>query len=322
MRGPGMAYRVVSTDPKTRGVLDDALTWEGVDADLVHADARTVEETVAAAADADALVAGANTPVTEALFRRSDLAVVARAGVGVDRVEVDAARRHGVVVTNDPDYCVEEVATHALSLLLATWRKLRPYDRDVREGGWRRDPGVPVGRLSGRTLGVVSFGAVPRRLADLVAGFDLELLAYDPYVDPGELADHGVEPVPFERLTARSDLLSVHAPLTDETRGLVGREALSDLPEHAVVVNTGRGGVVDGEALAAALREDEIGGAGLDVFDAEPPESLPEGENVVVTPHVAWYSEAAIRENAETVAADVAAVLTGGDPEHEVTGRW
>jgi len=319
VRAPGMAYRVVSTDAKTRGALEDAFTWEGADVSVEHVDVRTPTEVSAAAEGADALVVDAVTPVTGEVLRRPGLKVVARAGSGLDNVDLAAARRAGVVVTNDPDYCVDEVATHALSLLLATWRQLRPYDREVRDGGWSRETGAPVRRLGGRTLGLVAFGAIPRRLADLVSGFDLDVLAYDPYVDPEEMAEYGVQRVGAETLFSESDLLSVHAPLTEETRGLVDASALARLPPHAVVVNTGRGAVVDGDALEAALRRGEIAGAGLDVFEEEPPMDLPDGENVLLTPHVGWYSESAIRENAETVAADVAAVLLGREPENAVT---
>ncbi|WP_255149809.1 NAD(P)-dependent oxidoreductase [Halorarius halobius] len=320
-----MAHRVVTTDTKTAEVLPEAFTWQGFDADVQVVEEGDEERLVraAAAGDADAVVVDAGTPVTERLFTETPVRVVGRAGVGVDNVALGAAREYGIPVVNVPDYCTEEVATHALSLLLSTWRRLGPYDDHVQNGGWSRDPGVPVGRLSNATLGFLSFGASARRLAELVRGFDLEGLAYDPHVDDPTLAEYGVEGVELEPLLRRSDLLALLAPLTPQTRGLLDESAFGLMKRSAVVVNVGRGGVVDTDALAAALDAGEIAGAGLDVLDQEPPSSLPTAHpNVVYTPHVGWYSEEAIRECADTLATDIARVLTGGDPDHPVDPGW
>lgn len=320
-----MAHRVVSTDEKTAEVLPESFTWQGFDADVrvVDGGSEAALVTAASSAEADAVVVDAGTPVGERLFTETPVRVVARAGVGVDNVDLAAAREYGIPVVHDPEYCVEEVATHALSLLLATWRKLGPYDEAVRAGEWSHVPGVPTTRLSDATLGFVSFGTAAQRLTELVAGFDLELLAYDPYVDDREARERGVERVELESVLQRSDLLAVFAPLTRETRGLVDRTAFSQMKRSAVLVNVGRGGVVDSEALATALDQGQIAGAGLDVLPEEPPEVLPSGHpNVVYTPHVAWYSEEAIQECANTVATDVARVLTGGEPKYPVGSDW
>jgi D-3-phosphoglycerate dehydrogenase len=320
-----MAHRVVSTDAKTADVLPESFTWQGFDADVRVVEGGNESALVRAASrvEADAVVVDASTPVGERLFVETPVRVVARAGVGVDNVDLEVAREYGIPVVHDPDYCTEEVATHALSLLLATWRKLGPYDDAVRAGEWSHAPGVPTTRLSDATLGFVSFGTAAQRLAELVGGFDLELLAYDPYVDNEEARTRGVERVELESVLQRSDLLAVVAPLTPATRGLLDREAFSLMKRSAVLVNVGRGGVVDSDALAAALEAGQIAGAGLDVLADEPPDALPSRHpNVVYTPHVAWYSEAAIRECANTVATDVARVLTGGQPEHPVEGAW
>ncbi|MFB6118535.1 NAD(P)-dependent oxidoreductase [Halosegnis sp.] len=313
---------MVSTDQKTREALAEAFAWEGVDAHVQVVSPETTEGVAAAAAGADALVVDADTHVTERLLRETSVRVVARAGIGVDNIDREAAADLGIPVVNVPDYCTEEVATHALALLLATWRGLRPADDAVRQGDW---PGPPVrtGRLSEATVGLISFGDIARRLVDLLSGFDVDVLAFDPYVDEGTLRTAGVESVRLPELCRRSDLVSVHAPLTEETRGLVSDEEFASMPRGAVVVNTGRGGVVDETALADALAAGEIAGAGLDVLAEEPPDRLPtDHPNVVYTPHVGWYSEQAVEACAAAVAADVRRVLAGEEPANPVTGDW
>jgi len=280
------------------------------------ADMTSVEATADAAADADGLVVGVRTPVTAAVLDACpDLAVVARAGVGIDNIDVTAAAERDVVVANVPDYCTDEVATHTVALLLACVRSLGPYDHEVRTGGWDFAAGGEIHRLRTSTLGFLSFGPIARRVREQVRGFDVDVLAHDPYVDAAEMADHDVESVSYDELLDRSTLLSVNAPLTEETRGMVGADAFARLPDHAVVVNTGRGGVVDEGALAAALEDGEIAGAGLDVFAEEPPEGSPlvERDDVLCSPHAAWYSVEAKRDLNESVAANLRAVLVDGE---------
>lgn len=316
--------RVLTTDAKTRDLLADVFTWEGHDVAVSYlADGTTEEAVLEAAADADALVVDSVTPVTERVLGETPIRVVARSGVGVDNVDLSAAETHGVVVVNAPDYCREEVATHALALLLSAWRKLRPYDTSVRAGEWSRDAGTPVERLSGATLGLVAFGAIARELVGLVEGFDLDVLAYDPHVDDATIREGGAEPVSFETLLGESDLVSVHAPLSAETEGLIDDAAFRRMRSGAVLVNVGRGGVIDEDALARALASGQIAGAGLDVLADEPPATLPaDHPNLVVTPHVAWYSEGAIEDVARTLATDVARVLRGEEPENPVADGW
>jgi len=318
-----MSHRVVSTDPKTASGLPETFTWLGFDADVRVVSPETTADLVDAAAGADALVVDAGTQVTEAVFTETPIRVVARAGIGVDNIDLAAATRFDVPVVNVPDYCLEEVATHSLALLLATWRGIRPQDDAVRRGAWNRTPDRRMDRLSETTVGLVSFGDIARRLAALLSGFGANIVAHDPYVDAETMAEHGVEKVRFESLLHRCPLVSVHAPATPETRGLFDADAFAALPDSAVVVNTGRGSVIDGAALAAALEAGEIAGAGLDVLEEEPPDELPtEHPNVVYTPHVGWYSRQAITECTEQIATDVMRVLIGDEPENPVRGEW
>jgi D-3-phosphoglycerate dehydrogenase len=300
-----------------RDVVTDQLA--PIDHELVSIPTGDAEAIVAA--DPEALVLDVNTGVDADLVERlDDLRIVARAGTGFDNVDVEACRDAGVTVVNVPGYSTNEVATHAFSLLLACRRTLVEYDREVKADQWNWKPDREFPRFYGSTLGVVSFGTIARRLAELTAGFDLDLVVYDPYVDEATTDEDDADLVEFDELLERADAVTIHAPLTEETRGLFGSEAFERLADHATVVNVGRGGIVDEDALYEALVEREIFGAGLDVMDDEPPTGSPllERDDVVLTPHAAWYSADSHRELNEIVAGDVRRVLKGVAREHPV----
>jgi len=305
--------RVVTSDDP---MIDTALLRDRLDAEVVVADG---EEPLLDAADgAVGLVVDVNTPVGRDVFEAlDDLQVVARAGVGIENIDVAAAAEHGVAVTNAPDYCTREVATHTVTLLLDCVRGVAAYDRDTRAGNWGWERGRRVHRLRGGTLGLVSFGPIARRVREQLRGFDVDVVAYDPYVDADEMADADVEKVTLDELYERSHYVSLHAPETDETRGMVDDDALDRMREGAVLVNTGRGGLVDEDALVSALSSRTIAAAGLDVLREEPPSEdhpLLGLDNCIVTPHAAWYSVEARQDLNETVAANVRAGLAGETP--------
>jgi D-3-phosphoglycerate dehydrogenase len=273
------------------------------------------------AADAAALVVGIEPEITGTLLDAlPDLQVVGRAGTGVDNIDIQAATERDITVVDVPEYGTEEVATHALTLYLGALRSIHVYDERVRRGGWDWRHGRPIPRLSGRTVGLLSFGAIARQFRTLLSGFDVECIAYDPYVDGETMAAHDVTKVEYDGLLERADDLAVYAPLTETTRGLVDADTLDRLPEDAVVVNVGRGGVIDQPALYDALADETIGGAGLDVLVEEPPtdDRLFALENVLVTPHAAFYSEAAFEALNRTVAEDVLRVVRGDQPKNPV----
>ena len=250
----------------------------------------------------------------------TNLKVVANHGAGVDNVDVEAATRNGVPVCNTPGVNARSVAEHAVMLLLAVKRRLVPADEHVRVGGWER--GAFAGtELRGETVGLLGVGDIGGETARLLGGFDVDLLAYDPYVPAGDVPD-GAEAVGSVRdLFARSDVVSVHTPLTDETDGLVGADELAALGPGGAFVNTARGGVVDEGALVAALDRGDLAGAGLDTFDPEPPESsnpLFGRDDVVCTPHVAGVTEEALDRMSRGAAENVRAVYEGRFPESTV----
>lgn len=316
-----MARRVVVSDTK---MLDVGLCREHLaeaDAEPETTQARTETAVLDALDGAEGLIVDVGTPVTERVLREArSLRVVGRAGTGVDNVDVAAAEDHGVVVTNVPSYGIDEVATHTLSLLLAAIRRIPAYDRSTRDGEWDWEVGHPTERTRGRTLGLVGFGDIPQRFARKASGLDLEIVASDPNVDATTMAHLGVERVPFEELLTRSHYVSLHAPLYEGTRGMFDADAFERMRDDAVLVNTARGGLVDEEALAAALDAGEIDAAAVDVLTEEPPTDSPllGREDTIVTPHAGWYSETARETLNRTVAADVARVLRGEEPENRV----
>ena len=311
---------ITDLDFPSSTVERDALN--GIGAGVATAQATTAEEVVDAA---ESVGAGAllvqYAPITETVFDRLDgLQAVGRYGIGVDSVDLDAATEHGVQVVNVPSYCEEEVSTRAFSLLLACIRRVSSLDAAIADGTWDWTSARPIHRMRGRTLGLAGFGKIPQHLLDKIEGFGVDAVVYDPYVSEGELASHGVEKVDFDSLLKRSDYLSVHTPLTDETEELSDAEAFDRMKETAILVNTSRGSVVDTDALYEAVAEDRLGGAGLDVLPREPPEnpSIADHEDVVVTPRIAWYSEESFETLRRTVASDVARVLSGDEPENPV----
>jgi D-3-phosphoglycerate dehydrogenase len=224
---------------------------------------------------------------------------ISRYGVGLDTIDLDAAGARGIAVSNVPDYCVEEVALHTIALLLAAHRRVARGDRLVRGGGWGALAAGPVRRLEGQLLGLIGCGRIPRSVATKARGLGLRVAAHDPFVADDAWAEGIERYAELDELAAEADFLSVHAPLTDETRHLVDERLLSRMPAHAVLINTARGPLVDTDALDRALAEGRIGGAALDVLEAEPP--LPDlpllrHDDVIVTAHQAFYSEEALRE--------------------------
>ncbi|TQQ78913.1 C-terminal binding protein [Halonotius roseus] len=306
---------VVNDDPMIRAETLETVLGEAVT--VVTADLQTTDDIIEAAADAAGLVVDVQTDVPAAVFEACEnLQIVARAGVGVDGVDIPAAADHGVTVVNVPDYCREEVSTHAVSLLLASIRRLNVYDRSVKRGRWDWEDGAPIHRLTGETVGFLSFGQLAKATAEKLSGFNCEVVAADPYVDSEEMADHGVEKVPLDELLETADHVSIHAPLTDDTRHLFDRDAFRKMSDTAVLVNVGRGPIVKEEALVWALEHDEIAAAGLDVLEDEPLTDSPlaNRDDVILTPHAAFYSEESLTDLNEHIGNDILSVFDGETP--------
>ncbi len=259
--------------------------------------------------------------------RMQQCQVIARYGIGVDIVDVDAASAKKILVTNVQDYCTEEVADHAIAFWLTLARKLPDYDRATHQGIWQWQSGQPVHRLRGRTMGVVSFGKIGQAIAARARAFGVNVIAYDPYLDEATASAHQATLVSKQELLQRSDYILMQAPMTPDTRHFLSDAEFATMKPGAILVNTGRGPTVDNQALYRALTDGHLAAAGLDDPEEEPAKranwtpadnpifSLP---NVMVTPHAAYYSEESILMARVTAATQVAKVLTGQQPDYPV----
>ena len=293
----------------------------GVNAELRLAAEPTPEAIMEVAAEADGLLVTYAKVTGEMIAEMKNCKVIARFGIGVDSVDVEAATKAGIVVTYVPDYCIDEVSDHAMALLLTLARKTALASNLVHAGRWEMPAVVPLNRIRGRTLGLVGFGNIPQAVAPKAQAFGLQVITSDPFIPDEVVQKAGVEKVEFDELLARSDFVSVHAPLLPDTHHLFSTDNFAKMKSDALLINTARGPLVDNEALAKALDEGQIGGAGLDVTDPEPPaadSTLFGRDNVILTPHTAFYSVEALDELQVKAAKDVALVLGGERPVYPV----
>ena len=319
--------KVVITDYVWESLEVEKKTLEGL-ATIVPMKTKQPEEFLAEAADCDALLNTYAGPITaEVMTRMPRVRIIARYGIGVDTIDLEAATRAGIIVTNNPTYCIEEVAEHTMALLLACARKVPLYDRMVRAGKWELPPGKPMFRLSGRTLGLVGFGNIARAVAARAAAFGMKIVYADPFVVDGQFKEPGRK-VELDELLRESDFVSVHPPLRPQTRGMIGDDALAKMKPTAFLVNCARGPVVNTDALVRALDAKKIAGCALDTVDPEPlpdPHPLRNRDNVIVTPHTAWYSEQALVGLQAGAPGEVKRVLSGEWPvnvvNRDVKGR-
>ena len=300
----------------------------GESAELHPMQTKKPDEFIAAAADCDALLNTYAGPITaQVMAKMPKCRIIARYGIGVDTIDLEAATAAGIIVTNNPTYCIEEVAEHAMALLLACARKTAFYDRMVRDGRWEVPPGKPLFRLAGSTLGLVGFGNIARQVALRAAAFGMRVLYFDPYVKQGQFDCPGIA-VELEELLGAADIVSLHPPLTPQTRKMINDAALARMKPTAYLVNCSRGPIIDTEALVRALDARKIAGCALDTTDPEPlpnPHPLRGRENVILNPHVAWYSEQAMKGLQAGAPGEVRRVLSGEWPinvvNKDVKGR-
>jgi D-3-phosphoglycerate dehydrogenase len=314
---------------KAKVVITDYV-WESLDvekktlgalADIVALKTKKPEEFLSEARDCDALLNTYAGPITaETMAGMPKCRIIARYGIGVDTIDLEAATKAGIIVTNNPTYCIEEVAEHTMALLLACARKIAFYDRLVRSGRWEVPPGKPIYRLAGSTLGLVGFGNIARQVAVRAAAFGMRVLYADPFVKDGQFDAPGKK-AELDALLGEADFVSLHPPLTPETRKLMNDAAFSRMKPSAFLVNCARGPVVDTDALVRALDAKKIAGCALDTTDPEPlpdPHPLRGRENVIVVPHAAWYSEQAMAGLQAGAPGEVRRVLTGEWPVNVV----
>lgn len=277
------------------------------------------ESAQAIARDADAVMVGLNVVSAKLLSEMTRCKVVTRIGTGVDAIDIDAATKRGIWVTYVPDYSIDEVSSHAISLLMAQARHLFPHRVFGEQGTWRYRAETPIRRLAGQTMGILGMGRIGSASARKGLGLGLNVIAHDPYLPAERFAELGVTSVDFDTLMRESDFLTLHTPLNNETRHIINARALSLMKPTAFLVNTSRGAVVDIDALVAAVRNNTIAGAGIDVLPEEPPAAdaaILFEERIIVTPHIAWASTEAGRDARVRGAQDVVRVLRGERPKY------
>jgi D-3-phosphoglycerate dehydrogenase len=292
---------------------------------LVPRDCLSEDEVIAAAGGADAILvreAPVSARVIDALPR---CRAIVRYGVGVDNIDLEHARRRRIYVANVPGYGTEEVSDHAAALLLACVRRLCTRDANLRQGRFETDIREPILRTTGKTLGLIGYGRIGRALHRKWKGFlPRRVLVFDPDAQPEAIREGGAEAVELDTLLTESDYISLHAPLTPQSRHIINTETLGKMKPGVIIVNTARGELIDEKALAAALADGRVSAAGLDVFEQEPLGAdhpfigLP---NVVLSGHVGWYSRDAVQELQTRGAQEIVRVLSGGVPQCWVN-RW
>ncbi len=315
-------FTVVVTDDRYGSYEEEIRVLGEIDARLVVRNLGSAAEAKRELVQADGILANLFPLTAEIIESLPACRVISRYGVGYDNVDVAAATRKGIWVARVPDYAAEEVSDHALGLLLGCARNIPYRDRKIREGAWDLQKEQPCHRIAGRTLGIVGYGTIGRRLHSKIAGFGLgRILVCDPFVNGALVAGAGAIPVDLRTLLKESDFVSLHTPLNDTTRHMIGAGELALMRPAAILINTSRGPVIDEAALIEALREKRIAGAGLDVFEREPPlaeSPLRKLDNAVLSDHAAWYSEESMAELKTKAAQNVVAAFVTGRPIHHV----
>jgi D-3-phosphoglycerate dehydrogenase len=316
-----VSFVVAVTDSVFPSLEPERRVLSPLGVELRHGQCRSEEEVITLAHDADAVLNCYAKMTARVIERLQRCRIIARYGIGVDSVDLVAASRAGILVTNVPDYCVDEVSDHALALLLALARQVARADRLVKDGSWDVSAHAGIRRLRGQSVGLIGFGKIARALASKVHALEMQVLAYDPYLDAGLVARHGARAVDLDRLLADADVVSIHVPLSPETRGLIAEQELARMKPTAFLINTSRGGIVDEKALAAALEAGRLAGAALDVLSEEPPSldhPLRQAPNVILTPHLAFYSRESVVELQTKAAEEVSRALRSEPPRSPV----
>jgi D-3-phosphoglycerate dehydrogenase / 2-oxoglutarate reductase len=318
-------YQVIITDCDHGSIEEEKGELGRIGAELILLQIHKEEDLIRVCKKADGLINQYAILNRNVLSHLPKCKVIARYGVGVDSIDLKAATELGIIVANVPDYCIDEVASHAVAMLLTLIRKTAFFDRKVKSNQWDFRQGAPTHRIQGKTLGLIGCGKIGFEVGKRMSAFGVKVITFDPYL---EKASEGIELKDFDTVLKESDFISIHCPLNDSTRHLIGDEALKKMEKRPIIINTSRGPIVDERTLIQALKLGLISGAGLDVLEKEPPDDqnpLLKMENVILSPHVGFYSEESISELKGRTAKNVSDVLTGRHPgsvvNQEVLGR-
>jgi len=318
-------YGVVITDCDHGSIEEEKEEFGQVGAKLVLAQAQEENHLIQACREADGLLNQYALLTRRVLENLPKCKVISRYGVGVDSVDLKAATDLGIIVANVPDYCIDEVADQTVSMILALIRKMAFFDQKVKSGQWDFRLGIPINRTRGKTLGLIGCGKIGMEVAKRISSFGIKVIAFDPYIGK---TPEVIELKDIDSVLKESDIISIHCPLNDSTRHIIGEPEFEKMERKPLLINTSRGAIVDEKALINALKQGHISGAGLDVLEKEPPDSqnpLLKMENVVLSPHLGFYSEESISELKQRTAKNVSEVLMGRWPSsvvnREVMGK-
>ncbi|MGD0732443.1 MAG: C-terminal binding protein [Terracidiphilus sp.] len=310
----GEPLHVVITDSSYADVEIERSIIQSSGAHLQAFQCKTEQDVIEAAKTADAMLVQW-APITRAVIEQlSRTKVIVRYGVGIDNVDLEAARARGIAVCNVPNYCIDEVADHTFALAMALARQIPQVDRQMKADVWSGYPPRPMLASRQMTFVTLGYGRIARAVLERAQACKFKVATCDPYLAPDTPLPGNVQNLPLDHALASADILSLHVPLTDGTRQIIDAAALCSLKSSAILINTARGGLVDGFALADALKKGRLAGAGLDVFEKEP---LPDGHplrecaNVLLSSHIAWYSELSISELRRIAAEEIIRGLTG-----------
>jgi len=315
-------YKILIADDRHEGYEQEYEIFKSVDAEVVVEKSQDEDVLAAAVRGVDGVIVNLS-PITKKVIEAMDKCkCVSRYGVGYDNVDAEALKEKGIFLANVPDYCQEDVSDHALALIMDCVRKISRKDRAVRKGQWNLTSVQTVYRMTGKVFGFLGYGGIARCLHRKVDGFNFEkVLVYDPFVKEDSIEYKNTQLVSLEQLCKEADCISVHAPLNEQTKGILGENEFGLMKSNAMVVNTSRGGLIDTAALVSALKAGEIACAGLDVFENEPLEDESELrglENVTLTDHAGWYSHEAIIELKTKAAQNILSAVQGETPKYVV----
>jgi D-3-phosphoglycerate dehydrogenase len=311
---------IVCTDESSDGAIERHI----IEADgktFAFRPCRTPAELVAASQDAEALLVGLLPLPGDLLRQRPALKLIVACSTGWDHIDVVTATELGILVCNAGDYCADEVADHTLLLLLAAWRKLPLLTAEVRQGGWNFDCAGAPRPLPGATMGLMGLGRIGSRVAQRAKAFGLQVIGYDPFIPPDQVAARGVEPVSLAELLARSDIISLHLPSQEGRKPVLDASAFGQMRPGVLIINVSRPDLMDISAAREALLAGKVSGLALDVWESEPParfDPLFDHPQVIVTPHAAWYSTASVQALHQRTAEEAVRVMSGQQPRFAI----
>ena len=318
-------YQIIITDCDHGSIREEQEEFDQIGAELILAQVQGEKDLIRVCKKSDGILNQYALLTRRILESLPKCKVVSRYGVGVDSVDLRAATDLGIVVANVPDYCMDEVANQTISMILTLVRKTAFFDKKVKSGQWDFHVGIPIHRTRGKTLGLIGCGRIGLEVAKKISGFGVKVIAFDPYL---QKAEEEVELTDFDAVLKKSDFISIHCPLNESTRHLIGQKEFQKMEKRPIIVNTSRGPIIDETALIEALKEGGVSGAGLDVLEKEPPDPqspLLKMDNVILSPHVGFYSEESISELKRRTAKNVSDVLIGRWPgsvvNREVKGK-